>query len=312
MDKNISDGKINKSDPLPITNKKVSFNTPPKENTPIDTTVPIGYKNYMDSSDPAWNYDYTVTNAGESEEEDDGMEGVRLGALGSMTRSYIKGKAQKEAEKKAPRRTPTPRKSAPPNTTPIPPITKVSKAMAEQGRKIAMDYIEGLDADKKSKLLSDIDLYYQYFPFLMDLNGKKKVYNGKNSVEELESELQRCKISLSSREALTNAKLAHQALFKGISYVGVRVFRYPLGNLEAVAKSPEVEDMFDQELKELSIVYGHFLSSRVEFRYIFKVLSVVKRVYEINKGAMGAHSEGLAASEAGLEKLRNNKKYKDL
>jgi len=179
-----------------------------------------------------------------------------------------------------------------------------------------MEQLEGVDSAAKSKILMQIDLYYRYFPELAEFQGKKKIFTGKTSLEELQGEIERCKTVLNSRESLQNVKTFDLLLFRGIESLGVHIFKFPLWGLSQ--NCLDTQDTVDQELKEISIKYNQFFSSAVEFRYAIKVMTRIKQVYDINCHVGNMYnrkddvSEAYVPSKQTMDNINKKEKFKNL
>lgn len=242
--------------------------------------------------------DYSVT---EEDDVEEGVSAINQGSYSSFSRSAIESEKEKlklpttppkpSAEK---RKRGRPRKvkfddSAESYETAeqqqkasTPP--RVSMQTAMRGREILMEHLNGADSDKKRKMLATLKLYYDWFPYTCE--GATNRFSGKNTVEEISSEIRRVQDEIGNKDVLQNAYFAHYSIMKGteqaLIWKGV-----PAHGLTAKAKLSEA--VFDQEVKELAIKYDYLFRCGPEMRYAVKWSRMIYETIEENKGhLMGA------------------------
>lgn len=178
---------------------------------------------------------------------------------------------------------------------------KVTAKLAEQGRKLVREKLDAEQTAEKYELLKRITQYHEYWPDLKETAIRKK-FNLDTSLAILKAEVERCEKERSSSNALEAVK-SIDAIFKGavIEPTAIHIFKLPAFGYGRVAK--DTQSMLEDEFKELSIKYGHYFGSSVEFRYLMKSIVQLNQVIQANKKRNGEE----VISEKNMSNL--NKKY---
>ncbi len=167
---------------------------------------------------------------------------------------------------------------------------KVTAKMAEEGRKIMREKVEGVETAKKSAILNRILNYYTHFPYVKEKAIRKKLTIETQLPILVEEEL-RIKRELSQSNAFEALKHLDNLATWSTELLLINTFSVPANGLAEFSKSAQF--MVEQELKELSIEYGDYLTAGPEFRYMMKFMQrifvIIRRNQSMGMGSMATN-----------------------
>lgn len=157
---------------------------------------------------------------------------------------------------------------------------KVTARMAEQGRKMVQEKLQGAETAKKVQLYNEIVNYYTYFPHIKEGAIRKKITPESPLTVLLEERL-RIERELNTGNVLETVRQMDIFAHYGMEIVLTNIFNLPVQGLQVEARL--TQQMMDQELKEFAVKYAHWFSSGPEWRYTQKILQRIFLIVRRNQ-----------------------------
>jgi hypothetical protein len=251
---------------------------------------------------------------------DETTEQIKLASVAAMSKTAVANQKKSKGEQV---KEPVTRKKETTTTTvveknvePVP--KKTTKSVTKNvpaATKNAIDKTIGLVKNKlwqtkeksehveKAKYIKMIKRYYEYFPVLADeLERPSCSPTFDTDIESLKEEVKRCQDFLNGQNTLVTVEKIDVFLAWAAELALINIFKQPAHGLAAEAKRSQ--DIVQQELKELAIIYEDWICAGPHLRYFSKCASRLEVVLNRNK-------RGINVSEPINEENMNNfdKKY---
>lgn len=162
---------------------------------------------------------------------------------------------------------------------------KPYRPQQQQQQKTSFDFEEitvNADTPKKAAKLAQIELFHEWWPYLQE-NSLKQNWTMRNSVKDMDEELNRCRKMKKKAKVLSIVKSMDSMIDSGTETF-LKKMHIPANGFAQIAR--EQNSLWDDELKELAIEYGDSLLMGPGARYIMAKLTLLKEVIDYNKQSM--------------------------